>query len=120
MDTMETNIILRYQRLCDCWICPDCACENGMTDNTCSVCGARRTAEAMVLRAGYEATEPTAVITAHPKTSSVSKPAPVSAPRTTTTYVEEEEGGGSTGLIVAIILIIIAVIAVAAGILMYQ
>jgi len=54
MDSLETNVILKFQRLCDCWLCEDCGCENSIVDSVCLVCGANRTGDDLVLHAGEE------------------------------------------------------------------
>ena len=35
----DTNVVLKYRRPEDCWICPNCDSENKMTNGFCSVCG---------------------------------------------------------------------------------
>lgn len=119
---MDTNVILQFQRLCDCWICPDCACENLLEDGVCSVCGAQRTAATPILRAGYEEVAPAV-------TPYGGGYAPVSAPastpvRVTPTYgsVTPTPGGytpptsGDNSSIVAIVVVAIVIIAIILGI----
>ena len=134
MDTLETNVILRYKRLCDCWLCPDCSCENMMTDTICSVCGAYRRPDSPVLLAkepepvaplpetfGRSARSGTYVPGPHVPSRS---PAGVRGTPPITgrvpASVPEESSGSGAGLVVALILIVIAVIAISVAILLYQ
>lgn len=132
MDMMDTNVILRYKRLCDCWICPDCACENMLSDGTCSVCGAYRRADSPVISAREE--EMIASATGFGGYGGGSgygggggyAPGPVSGPISGTPHgtkvftppPEEPAGGG--GFVAALIMIVIAVIVIAIAVLMYQ
>ncbi len=129
MDMMDTNVILRYKRLCDCWICPDCACENMLSDGTCSVCGAYRRPDSFVISAREE--EMVAASTGYGGYGGGSgygggggyAPGPVSGtPHGTKVFappvVEESSGGG--GLVAALVMIVIAVIVIAIAVLMYQ
>ncbi len=39
---METNVILKYRRPKDCWLCPECDSENDISVNHCFVCNCAR------------------------------------------------------------------------------
>ena len=113
---MDTNVILKFQRTCDCWICPDCACENLMADEFCSVCGTQRTAAAPILRAGYEEAAPMPPRPVY--SGGYTPPTPYGGgtpPVGGYTPPPESDSNGST---VAIVLIIIVVIAIILGIAM--
>ena len=51
---METFEILRYKRASDCWICPDCDCENPAGLHICEVCGQEKPSDAIILSAYRE------------------------------------------------------------------
>lgn len=126
MDMMDTNVILKYKRLCDCWICPDCACENMLSDATCSVCGAYRRPDSPVISAQEEMV---AAATGYGGGGSYGggggyAPGPVgTTPHGTKVFapptVEAPSGGGG-GLVAALIMIVIAVIVIAIAVLLYQ
>ena len=48
---MSENIILKYRREFDCWVCDECDIENPTTQNTCSVCNSSRSSYATILKA---------------------------------------------------------------------
>ncbi|MBE7018561.1 MAG: hypothetical protein E7413_01580 [Ruminococcaceae bacterium] len=145
MDSLETNVILKFQRLCDCWLCEDCGCENSIVDSVCLVCGANRTGDDLVLHAGEEGPVNTDRVdrgTGGGRISGGTGGGRISggtggrtdgglSGRTGGGYsggpVGSYDGsytdtgsGSNIGLIVAIIFIVIAVIAVSVGILLYQ
>lgn len=149
MDSMDTNVIVKFQRMCDCWLCPGCGCENMVTDAVCAVCGTGRTKESVLLRAGEEEVVPNdGFIHLHDGPArgthsgaegsrgvvgggtgvpggGIRSPggSPVGTGGFSTTgggYIAPEPEGSNIGLIVAIIFIVIAVIAVSVGILLYQ
>lgn len=48
---METNVILKYRRESDCWACPNCDSENGMSFGRCAVCGFERNPSVRIIKA---------------------------------------------------------------------
>lgn len=141
MDSLETNVILKFKRLCDCWLCQDCGCENSIADSVCLVCGADRAGEDLVIHAGEEG--PVNSGGSHSDVGGGPSGGSHSGGHTpgggytpgggghSGGYIpgggshipDDDYGSGSgsnIGLIVAIIFIVIAVIAVSVGILLYQ
>ena len=47
---MEPNVILKYRREADCWLCPECDSENGLLQGRCTVCGFKRDDSAEILK----------------------------------------------------------------------
>ena len=39
---METNVILKYKRERECWICGECDSENSIVTSVCSVCNSSK------------------------------------------------------------------------------
>lgn len=54
---MEPNVILKYKRPTDSWLCPTCDCENKMNNESCSVCGSAKPAYPVLVNAWNEADE---------------------------------------------------------------
>lgn len=50
MEDKETDIILKYKRPYDIWICTECDTENNMLSDKCSVCGCKKKSEAVILK----------------------------------------------------------------------
>lgn len=102
MDEKETNIILKYKRDCDSWLCSGCDTENAMSLSRCTVCGCRKSSSAEVLKQWTEQTERT-VTPPNKKTS------PTSEPISKGTDKDAPEGGNKNkiiwGIIIAIIII---------------
>ncbi|MBR3933728.1 MAG: hypothetical protein IKJ68_07460 [Clostridia bacterium] len=48
---MGDNIILKYRREFDCWLCDECGIENPNTQNSCTVCNAPRPVNPTILKA---------------------------------------------------------------------
>lgn len=74
---METDVILKFRREKDNWICAECDMENDMSDAKCFACGYRRTPSDWVLRKWTEADERP---TAPPRPVAPSRTAPPSSP----------------------------------------
>ena len=53
----ETNVILKYRRTNDSWLCPDCDAENQLTQGSCAVCGYRQMGSVAIVRAWTEQDE---------------------------------------------------------------
>lgn len=102
MDEKETNIILKYKRDCDSWLCSDCDTENAMSLSRCTVCGCGKSSSAEVLKQWTEQTERTV-------TPPKKKTSPTSEPISKGTAKDAPEGGNKNriirGLIIAIIII---------------
>lgn len=139
MNGMDTNVILKYKRLCDCWLCSVCGCENPVTDAKCTVCGAERTKDSEVRRVGEEEIAGMEVDSYRDRgdstrmgddstyvdESGIDRRDGLSYDGFRTddsdfTYEDSDDGSGNIGLVVAIVFIVIAVIAVSIGILLYQ
>ena len=70
MKGSQLNVILKYRRPADCWLCSDCESENNLLLGTCAVCGAKKDAGAMVIPAWSERDErPIVPITENKKTT---------------------------------------------------
>lgn len=126
---MEPNVILKYKRPSDSWICPDCDCENKMDNENCFVCSCAKPATPTVISAWSEKDEqpvtkkqpspqkaPAPKKVSAPKKSPV-KPASPTPPRGYAPVVVKEPPKKRTGtkiLVVFLTLIIIALIVVAA------
>lgn len=54
---MGINVILKYKRECDCWLCPECDTENNISASRCTVCGCQKSASATILKQWTEADE---------------------------------------------------------------
>jgi len=54
---MDENIVLKYRREFDCWVCGECDIENANTQNTCVVCNAQRPPYPTILKAWSPAEE---------------------------------------------------------------
>lgn len=50
----ETNVILKYRRANDSWLCPECDSENQLTRGSCSVCGHKTMGRVTIVRAWNE------------------------------------------------------------------
>lgn len=57
MKGSQLNVILKYRRPADCWLCSECETENNMLLGTCSVCGAKKDAGAVIVPAWSERDE---------------------------------------------------------------
>lgn len=70
----DTNIILKYRRPQDSWLCPECDAENTLMYSRCSVCGCGKFGTPTIVKAWSEADE---------KPPAAPLSAPVSAPYNT-------------------------------------
>ncbi len=113
---MDTNVILKYRRECDSWICPECDLENPATVDRCSVCGCMRPIGASLLKAWSEADE--RPIPPPRKVPPVGVGRPPKHPRSTITepifkdydeYIppEQPESNVATGIVWGIIIAIV-------------
>lgn len=50
MEDKEIDIILKYKRSYDIWLCTECDTENSMLLDKCSVCGCKKNSEAVILK----------------------------------------------------------------------
>ena len=48
---MDTNLMLKYKRERDCWLCPNCETENEMTFPGCTLCGYKKNPSVPILKA---------------------------------------------------------------------
>lgn len=53
----DTNVILKYRRPQDSWLCPECDSENAPAYSNCFVCGSCRVGAPVVVRAWNEMDE---------------------------------------------------------------
>lgn len=107
---METNVILKYRRGSDSWLCPECDTENGIAYGECALCGNKRSPAAAVLRQWTEADERPVVPQPVPAKPSVSTAFPVFRD-TEGSHTPAKSDGNKTALVCAIfIVVIIAVI----------
>ncbi len=53
----DTNVILKYRRPQDSWICPECDAENTLMYARCSVCGCGKFGTTAIVKAWSEADE---------------------------------------------------------------
>lgn len=53
----DTNVILKYRRPQDSWICPECDAENTLVHARCSVCGCGKFGTTAIVKAWSEADE---------------------------------------------------------------
>ena len=89
MDVKETNVILKYKRLCDSWLCPDCDTENNVSLGKCTVCGCRKSESATILKQWTEADE--RPVTPPPKKTITTPTGPIFKDETKDDYIPEEE-----------------------------
>ena len=54
---METNVILKYRREQDRWLCSECDSENSIMFGSCTVCGHKKTPDDYILKKWTEADE---------------------------------------------------------------
>lgn len=110
MDDKEINIILKYKRSNDSWLCPECDTENSITLGKCVVCGCRKTSTTTILKRWTEADE--GLVTETPKETPIFKDGEED------THTPEEKSNKNKiiwGIIVAIIVIGIIVAVVQAN-----
>lgn len=107
MDEKETNIILKYKRPDESWLCPECDVENSMSLGECTICGYRKTLSATILKKWTEADD--IPVMPPPKKTTTSTPTtPVFKDTETDTYIPEEKTNKNKiilGVIIAIIII---------------
>ena len=122
---MEENIILKYRREFDCWVCDECDIENATTQETCVVCNAPKPVYATILKAWSPADEAPPPPTKRtppvvpPKTPPRTPPAgPIfrGEPTEKYDYTSKSSGGGMTAMIWLIVLIVVFAILIAVNI----
>lgn len=109
MDEKETNILLKYKRDCDSWLCSDCDTENAMFLSRCAVCGCGKNSSVEVLKQWTEQPERTVTPPPQKKTS------PTSEPISKGTVKDAPEGGNKKKIIWGIIIAIIIGLIIAAS-----
>jgi len=140
---MDLNVMMKYKRRRDCWLCPVCECENPADVDKCYLCGSVRTGKEVFLNAWSEEDErreraskmredlrvqPTQI--PNPMPGPIPGPAPRPAPIPTPipsgkVFVDEEPGemvyppNKKGGKIAAIIIIAVVILALVAGIFWY-
>ena len=119
----DTNVILKYRRPQDSWLCPECDSENTLSYSSCFVCGCGRVGTPMIVKAWTEADEKPVVphkpITFPPRTAKGPVFVDPEHARSKPVFVDSEKASGRvayeepksyTGTIVAWTLVIILVI----------
>lgn len=115
MDVKETNVILKYKRLCDSWVCPDCDTENNVSLGKCTVCGCRKSESATILKQWTEADE--RPVTPPPKKTITTPTGPIFKDETKDDYIPEEENKNKIiwGVLIGIVLFILLMIGLSQG-----
>lgn len=93
----DTNVILKYRRPEDKWLCPECDAENALSYGNCSVCGCIRVPTSPIIKAWSEMDE-------RPMAGGYMRPpygtAPISTPVTRAGMPGRIIGGSSTPVFV--------------------
>lgn len=114
MDEKETNIILKYKRACDSWLCSDCDTENAMSLSRCTVCGSTKSLSDTILKQWTEAGDRT--VTPPPQKTTTFATTSVFKDTEKDLYVPKAKSNKNKiiwGVIIAIIVIIINLITAA-------
>lgn len=111
---METNVILKYHRESDCWLCPECDTENGLALGNCALCGSRRSPSAEILRHWTEADDRVIAPPPRPVRPNIPLSTPVFRDAERDDYTPVDDDGNSNavvwGIFIMIVLVVILVI----------
>ena len=127
---LETDIVLKYRRLNDAWVCSKCETENEINKEFCMLCGAHQTNSLKILKKWSieEERYENALIMEEDRKEKSSKTFETAGTRPDTdkkieyethisdisSYTDYEEKSGSGGLIFMLLVIIVAIIVITA------
>ncbi len=128
----DTNVILKYRRPQDSWLCPECDSENTLSYSSCFVCGCGRVGTPVIVKAWTEMDERPPATAPRGKAPVKFPPGPASGPvfvdseraRSKPVFVDPDRASGKpmyeepkshTGAIIAWTLVIILAIVVFAA-----
>lgn len=117
---MEPNVILKYKRPTDSWLCPDCDCENSMDKTNCSMCACERPVYPVLVNAWKESDEKPVTSSRKP-TAAAPKKSPSKAKSTASAFytptrpsspviVPPKKKSGAKALVILLTIILIAAI----------
>ena len=126
---MEPNVILKYKRPTDSWVCPSCDCENKIDSTSCSVCASDRPTYPVLVNAWCESDDQPAVAVKKQSASTSRKsPAKSKSPVSESSYAPsyapsytpfsvivppKKKSGSKVAVVILTIILIAAIIATA-------
>lgn len=92
----DTNIILKYRRPQDSWLCPECDAENALAYSRCNVCGCGNFGTPTIVKAWSEADEKPPAMPAAPMGAPYSTGRPAAGfGKMTPSYIDPSKTGST-------------------------